>query len=147
MAVQVFNNFLQRNNLKDIVVIATKESTKSAQDAATTHNVPVSNIIKSLLVEFSDGHCEMFLVPGDKKLELTVKMKMANPDKVKELTGHSIGGVTPFGHIAKLKINIVDGFNPSSLLYGAAGSLNSVFPISYQRLIEIVRMVNEGELL
>ena len=31
---------------------------------------------------------------------------MANPDDVKRITGYTIGGVSPVGHLSKLKIYI-----------------------------------------
>jgi prolyl-tRNA editing enzyme YbaK/EbsC (Cys-tRNA(Pro) deacylase) len=31
---------------------------------------------------------------------------MANPDDVKKITGYTIGGVSPIGHLSKIKIYI-----------------------------------------
>lgn len=144
MAVSQFKAFVQKNNL-DVEILETEDATRTAQEAAIAHGVPVSNIVKSLLVKVGDEYV-LFLTPGDRRLDLdsvakdssTQKVRMATPDEVKEITGYSIGGVPPFGHSVKLRTVVVEGFDPSSTLVAAAGSGNSVFKISLERLKELV---------
>lgn len=144
MAVSQFKAFVQKNNL-DVEVIETNDATRTAQEAADTHGVPVSNIVKSLLLKVGDEFI-LFLTPGDKRLDLEwIKSRfevdtvgMASADEVKEITGYSIGGVPPFGHSQKLKTVVVDGFDPSTTLVAAAGSGNSVFKISLEELERLV---------
>ena len=105
MAVIFFKEKLRELLISDIEIIETQESTRTAQEAADTHNVPVSNIVKSLLVRI-ENRFELHLVPGDKRLDIegikkknmTENVSMANADEVKMITGYSIGGVPPFGH-------------------------------------------------
>lgn len=144
MAISQFKAFIQENNL-DIEVLETKDATRTASEAAQAHGVPVSNIVKSLLVKVGDEYV-LFLTPGDRRLDLDKISKdfsiesvtMASPDEVKEITGYSIGGVPPFGHNTKLKTVVVEGFDPSSTLVAAAGSGNSVFKISLEELERLV---------
>ena len=144
MAVETFLDFLKENNL-DIEVVITKQPTHTALQASQTHGVPVCNIVKSLLVKI-DNDFLLFLVPGDRRLDLEDLKKrfnsdsvfMANADEVKQITGYSIGGVPPFGHIKKLKTYIEAGFDNNSSLVAAAGSNNSVFKISLKKLKSIV---------
>jgi prolyl-tRNA editing enzyme YbaK/EbsC (Cys-tRNA(Pro) deacylase) len=136
MAVSQFRQFVQDNNL-DIEIIESEEQTHTAQAAADVHGVPVSNIVKSLLVKTENGF-EIFLTPGDRRLELPDNSRMANADEVKEITGYSIGGVPPFGHSSKLVSHIVDGFDEKSDIVAAAGSANSVFRTTLESLRKIV---------
>lgn len=147
MAVSQFQTYLNENGLSDITVEITDEPTRTAQEAAKVHNVPVCNIVKSLLAKCDSGFV-LFLVPGDKRLDLEwaksefgfKDVRMANPDEVKEITGYSIGGVPPFGHLVELKTVIVDGFDESSELVAAAGAGNAVFRVRLVRLRGVVSM-------
>jgi prolyl-tRNA editing enzyme YbaK/EbsC (Cys-tRNA(Pro) deacylase) len=149
MAIQVFKKWLKENKM-EFQVIETKESTKTAVEAAYVHKVPVSNIVKSLLVKV-DSKYELFLVPGDKRLDLdalklrykTETIRMANADEVKLVTGYSIGGVPPFGHIQPIKTEIVDGFDKNDVLVAAGGASNAVFEISYSELTLVIEDVNK----
>lgn len=144
MAVETFQKYLDENGLSYKVMI-TDEPTKTAQQAADAHGLPVSNIVKSLLAKVDD-HFVLCLVPGDKRLDLDMlrtsenaeEVRMANADEVKEITGYSIGGVPPFGHKSKLPTRIVEGFNEDEMLAAAAGAGNAVFKISLDDLIKIV---------
>ncbi|HVX93074.1 MAG TPA: YbaK/EbsC family protein [Candidatus Dojkabacteria bacterium] len=148
MAIEVFSKFIKDYDL-DINIIVSDESTHTVQEAASVHGVPVSNIVKSLLVKI-DNNFALFLVSGDKRLDLeelknvysTKNIRMASADEVKEMTGYSIGGVPPFGHKNKLMIYIQSGFDESNDVVAAAGSNNAVFRISFKRLKEIVEKVN-----
>ncbi len=148
MAIEVFSKFVKDNDL-DIKILVSQESTHTAQEAGSVHGVPVSNIVKSLLVKVNNDF-KVFLVPGDKRLDLeglkktfvTDDIRMANADEVKEQTGYSIGGVPPFGHKNKLEINIVDGFDEKNDIVAAAGSSNSVFKTSLENLKKIVEKID-----
>jgi prolyl-tRNA editing enzyme YbaK/EbsC (Cys-tRNA(Pro) deacylase) len=129
----------------DIEIIESSEKTHTAQEAADAHDVPVSNIVKSLLVTDTVSYA-LVLVPGNKRLDLDhwkenigwVTIRMASADEVKDITGFSIGGVPPFGHTNRIDTYIDVGFDPKSELLAAAGSANSVFKISISHLSKIV---------
>jgi prolyl-tRNA editing enzyme YbaK/EbsC (Cys-tRNA(Pro) deacylase) len=137
MAANKFKEFLKENNLK-ITVLESPEKTHTAQQAADVHKVPVKNIVKSILVKI-DGEFVLFLVPGDKKIDLKEKnCTIAQAHEVKNITGYSIGGVPPFGHKQKIRTYIEDGFEKNEKLLAAAGSPNSVFKISFDELEKII---------
>lgn len=146
MAVETFRKYIEENKI-DIVIINSDESTHTAVEAATVNGVPVSNIVKSLLVKI-DNDFILFLVPGDRRLDLeslrkrfnTENIRMANAEEVKENTGYSIGGVPPFGHIKKLKTYIEDGFDINKEVVAAAGSSNSVFKCYLDELEKIISL-------
>jgi prolyl-tRNA editing enzyme YbaK/EbsC (Cys-tRNA(Pro) deacylase) len=146
MAIDTFKEFLKQNNLPIEILIST-EPTRTALEAATTHNVPVSNIVKSLLVKSTNGFL-LFLVPGDRRLDLDrlkkdfndTTLSLANADEVKEITGYSIGGVPPFGHISKIKTYIEEGFDQNTEVVAAAGSGNAVFKTTLDNLKEYITL-------
>ena len=119
MPVYLFEKFVKEQGL-DIEVVGSSESTRTAEEAARVHGVPVSNIVKSLVVKAGDEYV-VCLCPGDKRLDLEglrvrlgkESVRMAMADEVKKVTGHSIGGVPPFGHSQPLRTIIIDGFNPA----------------------------------
>jgi prolyl-tRNA editing enzyme YbaK/EbsC (Cys-tRNA(Pro) deacylase) len=146
MAVETFKKYINEKGIK-LEILESDQSTHTAIDAAKVHGVPVSNIVKSLLVK-TDDIFRIFLVPGDKRLDLeSIKnrfqasdVRMAGPDEVKLITGYSIGGVPPFGYINKLEIYLEEGFDSSSDVVAAAGSNNSVFKCP---LANLKKYINE----
>ncbi len=150
MAVKDFNNYLMSAGL-DFQVDLSEQPTRTAQEAAQVHNVPVSNIVKSLLIRgmTEDGleRYVLILTPGDKRLDVEswgskLGLKgctMANADQVKSVTGYSIGGVPPFGHLSQIETYIEDGFDRNSTLVAAAGAFNATFKLSFDQLKEIVK--------
>lgn len=133
----IFEEYIKENNL-DIELLETEESTRTAQDAANTHNIPVCNIVKSLIVKVWDKYV-LYLVPGDRKLDLDrVGGRMATAEEVKEISGYSIGGVPPFGHINKLETHIEEGFDSNTILLAAGGKPNIVFKITLDSLKRLI---------
>jgi len=133
----LFEKYIKENNV-EIELIETDRTTRTAKDAAHTHGVPVSNIVKSLVIKIGDGY-EIYLVPGDKKLDLEgIKGRMATAEEVKEVTGYSIGGVPPFGHKVRLETHLVEGFDKNKELLAAGGKPNIIFKTSFKELKELV---------
>ena len=85
------------------------------------------------------------LVSGDKRCSLNKLKKildeknvsMANPDDVKKVTGYTIGGVSPVGHLSKLKIYIDTNLERFTNIFAAAGHPNCVFGIEFNQLIKL----------
>lgn len=147
MALIDFRKFLIQNKLDSVVRPFTAgELARTAVGAAKAIGCDVSQIVKSLLVKVGDEFY-MFLVPGDKRLNLEFlskyfrgkKVRMSNADEVKEITGYSIGGVPPFGHKQKLETFILSGFPRGKSVFGAAGDKSMIFEISYDNLLKITK--------
>ena len=104
----------------------------------------VGAIVKSLLFK-TENTFTLFLVSGDKKASLnkikkTLNIKdasMASPDDVKNITGYTIGGVSPVGHLNKIEIFIDHSLARFENLYAAAGHPNCVFKINFDDLQKI----------
>ena len=114
-------------------------TTRTAEDAANAIGCTVGQIVKSL-VFLVDGEAVMTLVSGpnrldEKKLAALCsvgrkKIKRADADKVREVTGYSIGGVPPFAHAKNLRTFIDEDFFQYDTVWAAGGTANAVFPIS-----------------
>ena len=62
---------------------------------------------------------------------------MANADQVKEITGFTIGGVSPVGHLNKIDIFIDKSLERFEHVFAAAGHPNSIFKINFKNLCKI----------
>ena len=104
----------------------------------------VGAIVKSLLFKTENSFI-LCLVAGDKKASLnkikkTLNIKdvsMASADNVKKITGYTIGGVSPIGHLNKIDIFIDNSLERFTSLFAAAGHPNCVFQISFTDLQKI----------
>ncbi len=121
-------------------------SARTALEAATSLNCEVGAIVKSLLIKTEKSYI-LCLVAGDKKASLNkikkaLKIKdasMASADEVKNVTGYTIGGVSPIGHLNKIEIFIDDTLKRFNNLYAAAGHPNCVFQTNFY---DLQRMTN-----
>jgi prolyl-tRNA editing enzyme YbaK/EbsC (Cys-tRNA(Pro) deacylase) len=64
-------------------------------------------------------------------------VSMANPDDVKKITGFTIGGVSPVGHLKNVNIYVDEGLKRFNNIYAAAGHPNAIFKISFNQIIEL----------
>ena len=131
------------NELKAIVL---NSSARTAQQAAESLNAEAGSIVKSLLFKTEDGYV-LCLVSGDKRCSLKKLKKiknqknisMANADEVKEVTGFTIGGVSPVAHLQHLEIFIDEELDRFNYVFAAAGHPNCIFKINFDNLIKITK--------
>ena len=129
---------------KELKAIVLNSSARTAQEAAESLNTEVGSIVKSLLFKIEDGFV-LCLVSGDKrcslnklkKIKIQKDVSMANPDQVKEVTGFTIGGVSPIGHLQEIEIFIDKELSRFKYIYAAAGHPNCIFKIDFDNLIKI----------
>ena len=132
------------NNEMSVIVL--DNSAKTAIEAASSLGCEVGAIVKSLLFK-TENTFTLFLVSGDKKASLnkikkTLNIKdasMASPDDVKNVTGYTIGGVSPVGHLNKIEIFIDHSLARFENLYAAAGHPNCVFKTNFDDLQKITK--------
>ena len=125
-------------------VIVLKSTARTALEAATSLDSEVGAIVKSLLFK-TENTFTLCLVAGDKKAsldkikkELNIKdASMASADEVKEITGFTIGGVSPVGHLNKINILIDNSLKRFNSLFAAAGHPNCVFKTNFYDLQKI----------
>ena len=131
---------------KELKAIVLNSSARTAQQAAESLNTKVGSIVKSLLFKTEDGFL-LCLISGDKRCSLNKLKKiknqknisMANADQVKEVTGFTIGGVSPVGHLQQLDIFIDDQLSRFNNIYAAAGHPNCIFKIDFDNLKKITK--------
>ena len=125
-------------------VIVLDNSARTALEAASSLGCEVGAIVKSLLFK-TENTFTLCLVAGDKKASLnkikkTLNIKdvsMATADDVKKITGYTIGGVSPIGHLNKINIFIDNSLERFTSLFAAAGHPNCVFKIDFKNLQKI----------
>ena len=125
-------------------VIVLNTSARTALEASSSLGCEVGAIVKSLLFK-TDNTFTLCLVSGDKKASfnkikkiLNIKdASMASAEEVKNITGYTIGGVSPIGLLNKIDILIDNSLERFNSLFAAAGHPNSVFKISFKNLKKI----------
>tara|TARA_B100001778_G_scaffold194953_1_gene160712 strand:- start:728 stop:1207 length:480 start_codon:yes stop_codon:yes gene_type:complete len=130
----------------NIEVIELNSSARTALEAASSLGCEVGAIIKSLLFK-TEQNFTLCLVAGDKKASLNkikkiLKKKdvfMASANDVKSITGFTIGGVSPVGHLNKIDILIDHSLERFNQLFAAAGHPNCIFKISFKDLSKITK--------
>ena len=132
-------------------VISLDTSARTAMDAASSLKCEVGAIVKSLLFK-TENSFTLFLVAGDKRASLNKIKKslnikdasMASADEVKNITGFTIGGVSPVGQLNKINIYIDNSLERFDDLYAAAGHPNCVFKIDFVKLQKITNgLIND----
>lgn len=94
--------FLENKNI-NFKILKFVEIPKTAADVERIYNCPLKEVLKALLFI---GKSKPFLVvlEGDKRLDYKKlglaaqeeKMRMARPEEVLEITGYTVGSVSPF---------------------------------------------------
>ena len=133
---------------QNIIVLET--SARTALEAASSLGCEVGAIVKSLLFK-TENSFTLCLVAGDKRASLNrikkaLKIKdasMSSAEDVKNITGYTIGGVSPVGHLKKIEILIDKSLSRFNLLFAAAGHPNCVFKIDFTNLKKITNGVTE----
>jgi prolyl-tRNA editing enzyme YbaK/EbsC (Cys-tRNA(Pro) deacylase) len=120
--------------------------TSTAEAAAAAVDAPQGSIVKSLIF-LADEAPLLVLVAGDQRADVKrlrailglskKRLRIAQPDEVLARTGFEVGGVPPVGHHPPLRTLIDGTLSRFDTVWAAAGSGHAVFPIAYQRLVEI----------
>ena len=135
-------------NFPSIELIQLDETARTAQDAANSLKKEVGAIVKSLLFKnVEKNEYYLCLVSGDQYMSLDKlskkignKIIKANADECKEITGFSIGGVSPVAHAnSPTRIFIDKNLNKFDLIYAAAGHPYVVFEITFDSLCSITK--------
>ena len=136
-------NILKKFDVTQKVIIL-DSSARTALEAASSLGCEVGAIVKSLLFKTENSFI-LCLVAGDKKASLN-KIKntlnfrdvsMAAAEDVKTITGYTIGGVSPIGHLKKIDVFIDNSLERFTSLFAAAGHPNCVFKIDFKNLQKI----------
>ena len=121
------------------------EGTHTAEDAARAVGAEIGQIVKSLVfvAPGGGGHRPILcLVSGPNRVDLArLAAVVGEPDvrratavEAKELTGFTIGGIPPIGHVAGLRVIMDPDLGRFQTVWAAAGTPTAVFPVAPRTL-------------
>ncbi|MDT0472679.1 YbaK/EbsC family protein [Streptomyces sp. DSM 41014] len=118
------------------------EATRTAAEAAAAVGCELNQICKSLIFA-ADGVPVLVLMDGASRVDVervraelgAAKVTRPKADVVREATGYAIGGVPPFGHATRTRVLADRSLLEHDVVWAAAGTPHSVFPIEPKELI------------
>ena len=121
------------------------QGTRTAADAAAAIGCGLAQIVKSL-VFLANDQAFLALTSGANQAD-TVRLggffgarepaRRATPEQAREATGFAIGGTPPFGHPRRLRVFVDRDLLGYEEVWAAAGTPDSVFPLTPQRLVQL----------
>jgi Cys-tRNA(Pro) deacylase len=123
-------------------VMTFPDSTHTAADAARVVGAEIGQIVKSLVFVSSgeDGTLEpiVCLVSGANRVDLERlaavvgrrDVRRATAREADELTGYTIGGIPPFGHLSRTRVIMDPDLGRYETVWAAAGLPIAVFPVA-----------------
>ncbi|MEY4290445.1 MAG: hypothetical protein RL130_387 [Actinomycetota bacterium] len=120
------------------------ETARTAIDAANGLGIEVGQIASSLIFKLPSGNPLLIITSGRHRVDTELVAKnlkiaelgRADANYVKEVSGYSVGGVSPLGWISKPEITLIDeALNDYEVVWAASGHPHAVYPTSYAELI------------
>ena len=128
---------LKRRGL-EIEVTTLSDSARTAALAAAALDVEVGQIVKSLVFLRNDEPV-LVLCAGDRRVDAErLGLSVASAERVREVTGFSIGGIPPLGHDVELATTIDESLRRFGVVWAAAGTPHDVFGVSTEALIAAI---------
>ncbi len=128
----------------DIPIIELETSTATVELAARAHGVAPGRIAKTLAFRKSDGEVFMLVTSGDSRIDNQAfkktfgKGKMLDAAQVEALTGHPVGGVSPFGLATPLQVYLDTSLQQWDEVMPAAGGIHTAIRIQVSRLAALL---------
>jgi prolyl-tRNA editing enzyme YbaK/EbsC (Cys-tRNA(Pro) deacylase) len=121
--------------------------TRTAQEAAEALHVDLGRIAKSLVFyDVATNQPVLIIASGTNRVDkakvgdyLGFKIKTAGPDYCLQITGYAVGGVPPYGHKKPIRTLLDKDLLQYDTIYAAAGTPDSLFPVSPQKLIKLAK--------
>ena len=140
---KVRDHFRTLGREKDILEFPVSSAT--VELAAQAVGVIPARIAKTLSF-FVDESCVLIVAAGDAKIDNSkykamfhTKAKMLTPEQVADFTGHTIGGVCPFGNPEGVRTYLDVSLQRFNTVFPAAGSSNSAIELTCDELAEYSR--------
>ena len=121
------------------------ETARTAVDAANGLGIEVGQIASSLIFKLPSGNPLLIITSGRHRVDTDLVAKnlgiaelgRADANYVKEVSGYSVGGVSPLGWISMPEIILIDeALNDYDAVWAAAGHPHAVYPTTYGELIQ-----------
>ncbi len=139
---------LQINNMGKVHVL--EDSARTAQDAANALNIEVGQIASSLIFRLPEGAPILLITSGRHRVDTDLvartlgvtHLDRADANYVKELSGFSVGGVSPLGWVTTINhIYIDEALNDYDSIWAAAGHPHAVFPTTFSELQKVTSAI------
>ena len=120
------------------------ETARTAVDAANGLGIEVGQIASSLIFKLPSGNPLLIITSGRHRVDTDLVAKnlgiaelgRADAHYVKEISGYSVGGVSPIGWITTPEITLIDeALNSYDVVWAASGHPHAVYPTSFAELI------------
>jgi len=120
------------------------DTARTAIDAANGLGIEVGQIASSLIFRLPSGNPLLIITSGRHRVDTVLVAKnlgmaelgRADANYVKEVSGYSVGGVSPIGWITKPEITLIDeALNDYEVVWAASGHPHAVYPTTYTELI------------
>jgi prolyl-tRNA editing enzyme YbaK/EbsC (Cys-tRNA(Pro) deacylase) len=128
----------------DIAIIELEGSSATVALAAEGHGVKPAQIAKTLSLRVGERNL-LVVTRGDARLDnkkvkaaFGGKARMLNAEEVLTVTGHPVGGVSPFGLATALPVYCDVSLKAFGEVVPAAGSTNSALRINPARMAELI---------
>ena len=124
------------------------ETARTAIDAANGLGIEVGQIASSLIFKLPSGNPLLIITSGRHRVDTDLVAKnlnipelgRADANYVKEVSGYSVGGVSPIGWITQPEITLIDeALNDYEVVWAASGHPHAVYPTSYTELISCTK--------
>ena len=120
------------------------ETARTAIDAANGLDIEVGQIASSLIFKLPTGNPLLIITSGRHRVDTDlvaknlniVELGRADANYVKEVSGYSVGGVSPIGWITTPEITLIDeALSDYEVVWAASGHPHAVYPTSFAELV------------
>jgi len=147
-AIKKVRGALDANGCEDIKIKVTEDTIFTVEDACKAVGAPAEEILKSL-VFIIDEQPTLVLMSGANRVDTRAigreadgkKVKMAAPEYVFNNFGFKVGGVPPTGYPVQMPALLDEDLFQYPVVWAAAGTDHSFFPIEPERLLRLTRGV------
>jgi len=121
------------------------ETARTAVDAANGLGIEVGQIASSLIFKLPSGNPLLIITSGRHRVDTDLVAKnlgiaelgRADANYVKEVSGYSVGGVSPIGWTSQPEITLIDeALNDYPVVWAASGHPHAVYPTSFDELVK-----------
>ena len=120
------------------------ETARTAVDAANGLGIEVGQIASSLIFKLPSGNPLLIITSGRHRVDTDLVAKnlgiaelgRADANYVKEVSGYSVGGVSPIGLTSQPEVTLIDqALNDYPVVWATSGHPHAVYPTSFDELI------------
>jgi prolyl-tRNA editing enzyme YbaK/EbsC (Cys-tRNA(Pro) deacylase) len=121
------------------------ETARTAVDAANGLGIEVGQIASSLIFKLPSGNPLLIITSGRHRVDTDLVAKnlgiaelgRADANYVKEVSGYSVGGVSPIGWTSQPEMTLIDqALNDYPVVWAASGHPHAVYPTSFDELVK-----------